>query len=161
MTYRNYRNSLHKQMLSYLRFMKCADTDDQLLELHTEVNELRTKIHNLDQMTASEMLVTVEFTESTYESYGFPSIVIPEFEKKSLFSNKKSSLRGVSKEKPKYVGVSWNKGVGKYCGSLMYKGKTFLKANFDTPEEAVKQRDLAIIKYHLPLDLQILKKDTK
>lgn len=76
MTYRNYRNQLHRQMISYLRFMKHADTDKQLLELHTEVNLLRNEIAFYDQFTASQMLQKVNFTDEVFESYGLIGVPI-------------------------------------------------------------------------------------
>lgn len=158
MTYRNYRNSLHKQMLAYLRFMRCADTDQQLLELNTEVNELRTKVHNLDQLTASQMLENVQFTEVEYESFGFPTVIIPDAPKVEFVKQKSKSLCGVKKAQPKYLGVFWNKTKGKYTATVVFKGRHFLNADFDDPEEAVKNRDLTIIKFHLPFPLQVLKK---
>lgn len=161
MTYRNYRNSLNRLMLSYLRFMKHADTDQQLLELHAEVGELRTKIHNLDQFTASQMQEQVVFKEETFESFGFPTIVIPEFERKSVLHRKEKTPRGVKKPKSKYTGVSWDSRNGNYKASVMYKGRNFLCAYFKTEDEAVKQRDITIIKYHLPFPLQLLKKSDK
>jgi len=150
-------------MLSYLRFMKCADTDQQLLELHTEVNELRTKIHNLDQMTASEMLVTVEFTESTYESYGFPDFKIESnterhFKQSISVADIKKTIKP---RKSKYIGVSFSTPIGKWVSSVRHKGTTHNHSCHNTEEQAIIRRDETIIKYHLPLDLQILKKDTK
>lgn len=160
MTYRNYRNSLNKQMMSYLRFMKCADTDQQLLDLNTEVNELRVKVHNLDQLTASQMMETVEFTESTYESFGFPDFHIDNsvkrhFEQKtSLSLMRKQAVSKISK----YLGVHYVPNMEKWRAKLSYQKIIYLDSYFITEEEAVRGRDKTIIKYNLPLPLQVLKK---
>lgn len=148
-------------MMAYLRFMKCADTDQQLLDLNTEVNDLRTKIHNLNQLTASQMLENVEFTESTYESFGFPDIKIVKSDSKRHFTQK-TSVAEIKKEiKPRksgYKGVYFAHSMGKWTIKVQYKGKIYANSSHDTEEQAVTARDTAILKFYLPFDLQILKK---
>lgn len=149
-------------MLSYLRFMKYADTDQQLLDLHTEVSELRVKINNLDQFTASQMQEKVGFKEVVYESFGFPEFTIDKSDPKRHFTQK-TSVAEIKKEikprKSKYIGVSFSTQSGKWCTKIQHKGITYLNSQSNnTEEEAVRQRDLTIIKYHLPFPLQLLKK---
>ena len=46
----------------------------------------------------------------------------------------------------KYIGVSWNKGMKKWCSAIFYKEKITL-GYFDNEEEAAKVRDQATLKY--------------
>lgn len=160
MTYRNYRNSLNKQMLSYLRFMKHADTDQQLLELHAEVSELRTNIHNLDQFTASQMQETVIFNEVVYESFGFPDFHIKS-ENGRPFKNRKSLLSNVDRRDSEFTGVSFNRHNCLWVATVSYKGKEYLRSHHKLEIQAAVARDEAIIKFYLPLPLQVLKKPQK
>ena len=156
MTYRNYRNALHKTMMSYLHFMKHCDTDEQLLALNAEANLLRVKIASLDKKTASEMLETVKFNEFTYESDGFPDGFIP---------SQINVVPGVMQQvkdnaeptvKSAYKGIDYERGM--FRAVLKFRGKTYLDEKYKTEEIAVKARDNAILKYHLPNPLHELKK---
>jgi len=71
---------------------------------------------------------------------------------------KSTSERGKPRPKTIYKGVYWAKGQGKYMSKLQYKGKTYIQAYYDTIEEAVRARDLTIMKNNLPLPLQKFKK---
>lgn len=151
MTYRNYRNALHRQMMDYLRFMKCVDTDAELLALNAEVNLLRIKVEFLDRKTASEMEETVRFDVHTFESLAFATAahIIDEI------LDFKEDLDS------KYVGITYIGNLDRYKASLKHRGKTFLDDHFETEEAAVRERDRIILKYHLPHPLHELKKNFK
>jgi hypothetical protein len=160
MTYRNYRTQLHKQMLNYLRFMKHADTDEQLLELHAEVTELKAQIHYLDQLTVAQLLQTIAFKVDIYESDGFSTTEIKTVSAKRHFERSVSVKNSRSKIEPretKYTGVCFSPSIGRYVATLSYDGKKYLTAHCVSEEEAIKQRDRCIIKHKLPVVLQFLK----
>lgn len=155
MTYRNYRNSLHKQMMAYLRFMKCADTDTELLALNAEVNLLRIKVEFLDRKTASQMQETVNFNEHTFQSMGFPDDFAPTTS--NFIESISSKIDDFTPIHSKYKGINHERDTGCYRAVLIYKGKTLFESTFKTEDLAVKARDAAILKYHLPNPLHELK----
>lgn len=159
MTYRNYRNSLNKQMLSYLRFMKFTDTDQQLLDLNTEISELRVKIHNLDQLTASQMMGEVIFKEEVLKSYGVTGVHLMKSQRHFRQDITLSHMRKKAKsKKSEFLGVHYVPKMSKWRAKLSYKCEVYLNSYYMTEKEAVRNRDLIIIKHDLPLKLQVLKK---
>lgn len=158
MTFRNYRNSLYQQMLSYLRYMKYAETDQQLFDLNTEVSELRIKVHNLDQLTESQMLEVVNFKDEIFKSYGVTGVHII---KNQSYFRRDITLTHIRKKfkskKSEYLGVHHVPKMSKWRAKLTYKSEVYLNSYFMTEKEAVRNRDLVIIKHNLPLPLQILK----
>jgi len=160
MTYKTHRDHLHKLMISYLRFMKLADTDEQLLELNTEVNTLRNQIDYYDQFTASQMVETVNFSEEVYESDGFLKVFFTT-PSGSYEPSVSTSKRGKILPKSKYIGISWSVSHGKYVSTITYKGKKMHHGYYNDEKEAVIARDRVIIKYYLPMPLQILTKNDK
>lgn len=157
MTYRNYRNALHKQMMAYLRFMKCTDTDEQLLSLNGEVNILRIKIEFLDRKTASEMQEVVRFDVHTYHSEGFQDRFIPDGADE-VFSNQKDNPFFDPTKRSIYKGITYQQHLDKWKAELKFKGRTFLDELYPTEDKAVAARDAAILKYHLKNPLHELKK---
>jgi hypothetical protein len=57
----------------------------------------------------------------------------------------------------KYTGVTYHRKLGKYESRVTYSGITYKAGWYDTEIEAVRTRDLLIIKKGLPVKLQILK----
>jgi len=157
MTYRNYRNSLHKLMLSYLHFMKCADTDEQLLALNSEVNLLRIKIDWLDKKTASEMQEVVRFDTITYKSESFQDKFIP-CGANEVFAGQADNPFFDPSKRSIYKGINYEQRLDKWRAELKYKGKTLLDEIYPTEDNAVAARDAAILKYHLKNPLHELKK---
>lgn len=61
----------------------------------------------------------------------------------------------------KYTGVSYKRTTGKYQSKVTHVGVTYFCGFFDTEIEAIRARDLLIIKKGLPVKLQILKPISK
>ena len=57
----------------------------------------------------------------------------------------------------KYTGVNYKRGICKYQSKVTHFGVTYFCGFFDTELEAVKARDLCIIRNDLKVKLQILK----
>lgn len=110
-------------MISYLRFMKHTDTDEQLLSLNAEANELRNKIEALDRKTASEMVQEVKFDTITIESFDEQEPKLTN-QSKNHFNQKvnKQLLRDEIKPRwSKYAGISFNTQAGRYVANFATK----------------------------------------